>query len=228
MPKPNRGTVRNVGLYRKQGGDEGSTVIQLSEEIVRQLSSKGVLAYVAVNMAGYGEWSSATLASLVACKTEVMKEGMEELSLLQPEAVQKEGRNWAVGGERTKMVDCHSEVLRRMQFIDDLKKYWEHMNPDLPYSFDGKAGKAVSEFLRDHPQWSRWAWQRALNNRAKSEGIVKSEAIHTWVRVLDEYASGPLDRYGKSIENGGGAHGKAIGIEASNRAAREAALANRA
>ena len=72
-------------------------MIQLSEEIVRQLSSKGVLAYVAVNMSGSGEWSTATLASLVCCKTEAMKEGMEELSLLQPEAVQKEGRSWVVG-----------------------------------------------------------------------------------------------------------------------------------
>lgn len=197
-------------------------MIQISEAIIEKLSSKGILAYVAVNVAGCGVYTSAALASVVHCTTAVMLEGMKDLADHQPEVVQWKEKKWYVGGAENPVGALQVQSERRIQLIDDLKKSWDHLNQDLPFSFTSTDGMAVSKFLRDHPEWTVQDWRKALNYRIRSEGLVRSQPAFMFLKTLEKYSSGPLDRYGKAMEHGPGAQGKALGVEAANRAAREA------
>lgn len=198
-------------------------MIQISETIVENLSAKGVLAYVAVNVAGCGVYSTAALASAVHCSTAAMREGMQNLEDNHPEVVKwvKKEKKWFVGGMTNPVGAIQEQSERRQQFIEDLKKYWDHLNPNLAFSFGQITGTQVGLFLRRNPRWERKDWRQALNNRTRSEGLVRTMPIASVVKSLEMYAAGPLDRYGKALEFGGAAHGKALGIEAANRAARQ-------
>jgi hypothetical protein len=200
-------------------------VIQLSEQIIGKLTWKGILAYVAVNLAGCGRYTTATLATAVHCAGAAMREGMGELAVHDPFVVQwaKRERRWVVGGDSKPLNTVEKETHRRLDLIDDLKKYWDHLNPHLPFDMSGSDGNAIMQFLKKHREWTQPMWRQALRNRAKSE-IVKSDPIYRWMSSLDRFFDSPLDRYSQPMPNGGGANGKAVGVEVANSAAREAAL----
>ena len=107
--------------------------------------------------------------------------------------------------------------------IDDLKKYWNHKNPTLPFTFSAADGKAVADWLKINREWTQEMWRKALNNRGKSDKI-HSQRIYLWIGRLNEYYDSPLDGYGHPMLNGGGASGKAADIEQRNRAARESVV----
>ena len=198
----------------------------LDSEIIEKLSYKGVMAYVAVSLAGNVDATTAYLASLVKGQSSLVMEGLKELSEEAPELVGrlKKGR-WHCGAwAATGMVPVEAEkVTRYASFIDDLKKYWDFLNPSFPFQMGGKDGVAIRRFLSDHPNWAREHWLEALRNRAKSP-VVRSAPFFTWVERLSEFGSGPLNEFNKPQE-GTGKHGQAAGVEESNRAARDAALA---
>lgn len=199
-------------------------MIQLNEKMIEKLGYKGVLAYVAVSYAGSGVYTAALLASTVQTTTTVMRDGLQELAVHHPLVVQwlQRDRKWKLGGEASEggqIVEAESE--RRKNLIDDIKKFWEHLNPKLPFPFSGPDGVAVSMFLKRNREWTRGMWQTALNNRGKSV-VNKSEPVYRWMSRLENYIGGPLDHFGKPMTNGGGKLGKAIDVEQSNRAAREA------
>lgn len=197
-------------------------MIQLSEQIIEKLTSRGVLAYVAVSIAGSGVYTSALLATAVHCRTDMMREGMNELAVHHPEVVQwvSKDKKWYVGGAENPVGALQEKDRRRSTLIDDLKKYWEYLNPNLPFSFGANDGSAVGHFLKRHSEWKRETWIGALRNRCRSD-INKSEPFYKWLSRLEEYAAGPLDRYMKPLETGG-KHGEAISREAANSLAREA------
>lgn len=196
-------------------------MVQLSEEIIEKLTYRGVLAYVAVSVAGSGVYTTALLASSVRCKTETMKDGMDELSVHHPDVVQwiAKKKRWYIGGAANPVGALEEKDRRRENLVDDLKRYWDFLNPQTPFSFGAPDGFAVGQFLKRNRAWSRAMWIGALRNRCKSE-INKSESIYRWLSKLEEYAAGPLDRYMKPLE-GAGKHGEAVSREAANRAARE-------
>lgn len=201
-------------------------MIQLNEQIIENLSSRGVLAYIAVSLAGSGIYSSATLALRVNSTTGAMRAGMEELAVHHPGVVQwrSEDKKWIVGfdGGDNLVQALVEKDQRRANLVDDLKRYWDYLNPNLRFSFTAKDGSAVAYFLRNHAQWLREDWIRCLHNRCMSD-INRSEPFYKWMSKLEEYAAGPLDRYMKPKETGG-KHGEAISRETANRlAAREAA-----
>jgi hypothetical protein len=200
-------------------------MIQLDEKLIENLSYKGVLAYVAASYAGSGVYTTYLLATSVQCTTGLMRDGMGELAIQHPTVVQwlKTERKWQIAGAASTGQILQEESIRRINLLDDIRAYWNHLNPDRPFLFSGPDGAAVGQFLKRHREWSRRDWQMALNNRAKSV-INKSEPIYKWLSKLEEYASGPLDQYMKPMTNGGGRVGKAIDLEVSNRAAREAAV----
>jgi hypothetical protein len=211
--------------------------IHLEVAVIDMLSSKGVLAYVAVQMADGTEVTTAVLAGLVRVQTAAMLEGLKELSVTAPGAVTQVGRHWRCGvvrstdgGEVIPIVDSD----RYRILVDDLKTYWEFINTDpstgellRPFVMDGRDGAAIQAYLRKHRTVTREDWQKALNHRKNS--VVKfghatvSEPFWKWVRRLDEYAAGPLDRFGKPAEMGG-KRGEAINIQDGNRAAGESFL----
>ena len=203
--------------------------ISLETETVEKLSSKGVLAYLAVVMADGTQASTASLAGLVRCQSAVMLEGLKELSVAAPERVAKTGTKWRCGvvkaGAGEVLQNLDSETERRKEFIDDLAKAWEWANPGLTFSMLAMDGAAINRFLRTHKDWTKPMWKRALFNRFTSEAINPSQSLFAWVGRLEEYAAKPLDRYGKQMVNGGG-NGKADTIQQRNREAVANAVAN--
>jgi len=209
--------------------------IILDTAIIEQLSSNGVLAYLAVKIADGTQATTAALASLVRCKTGNMLDGIKELAVAAPELVAKvpKSTKWCCGvvkaGDGVVLQNLESERYR--VFVDDLcKKYWAFLNPDLPFEMSGKDGVKIRRFLSDHRQWIQADWLTALRHRALS--IVKyghasrSEPLWVWVGRLDDYAGGPKDRFNKPVENGGGKHGEAASIRDRNREAVAAAVAH--
>ena len=204
--------------------------ITLKTEIVELLSSRGVLAYVAVLQADGTESTTAALAGLVKAQTTVMLDGLKELLTVAPELIAKAAKNkWRCGivkagdGVIVQALDSQAECRRR-ELLDDLKASWEWANPGMAFTMDGMDGRAVGKFLNQYRDWTRPMWKRALFNRFTSEATIPSAPIYRWLGTLVEYASWPKDRYGKTMKNGGGKHEKAVAVEQGNRAARESVL----
>jgi hypothetical protein len=203
--------------------------ITLETETVEKLSSKGVLAYIAVVMADGTEVSTASLAGLVRCQSAVMLEGLKELSVAAPERVAKTQNKWRCGvvkaGAGEILQNLDSDTERRKAFIDDLKKYYEWANHGLLFSMVAMDGVTINKFLRTHKDWTQEMWRKALQNRAKSE-VNHAQGLYAWVDKLAEYSAAPLDRYGKPMVNGGGKHGEAATVRERNRSAVAVAVAN--
>lgn len=204
--------------------------ITLQTEIIERLSSKGVLAYVAVTLAEGSEATTAVLAALVRCQTAVMLEGLKELVLEAPELAGKAPKNkWRCGvvqvGAGEVVQNLESSMERRKSFIDDLKIYWDHRNPNFQFSMDAQDGLQIKRFLDSHPDWTQDMWRSALNNRGKSD-VNHAQRLFSWVGKLSEYSASPLDRYGKPMLNGGGKHEEAATVRQRNREAVESAISN--
>ena len=198
--------------------------IILDSAIIEQLSSNGVLAYIAVKMAEGTEATTAALAGLVRSKTGNMLDGLKDLAVAVPELVAKAPKNkWRCGvikaGDGVVLQNLESERYRL--FVDDLKKYWDYLNPALAFEMGGKDGVQIRRFLSDHRQWTQSEWCLALKNRIISvkqhSHASRTAPLWTWVGQLDNYAAGPLDRWNKPVEGGG--NGKADTIQQRNREA---------
>ena len=203
-------------------------MIDLDPGVISKLESyRGTLAYLAVRVRGECEGTTPFFAEVVNCQTAVMREGLEELSRLFPEVVKKSSSTkWVVGsGKAEPLQILDSAAGRRKDFLDDLKAIWEWGNK-VPFTMNAADGAAVARWLKQNKEWNREQWRQALRNRFLSEGIVKSQPVYLWLARLVEYVEAPLDRYGKVMLNRvGGKVGQAIGVEQSNREAREAAVA---
>lgn len=207
--------------------------IILDATIIEKLSSNGVLSYVAVKLADGTKATTAALAGLVRCKTGNMLDGLKEVSVIAPELVSSISRRhgWRCGvvkaGEGVVLQSLESERYRA--FVDDLKKYWDYLNPTLPFEMGGKDGIQIRRFLSDHRQWIQEDWRSALNHRKTSVlkygHAPKSQPLWAWVANLGGYAAGPLDRWNKPVEGNG--NGKAAIREQSNRQGSEEYLASR-
>lgn len=214
-------------------GADGKGIMEiiLDTSIIEQLSSNGVLAYIAVKIADGTEATTAALAGLVRCRTGVMLEGVKEVSVAVPELVAKVPKNrWRCGvvkaGDGVVLQNLESERFR--VFVDDLcKKYWAFLNPDLPFEMTGRDGVQIRKFLSDHRQWIQVDWLKALHNRAlsvvKYRHASRSEPLWVWVGRLDDYAGGPKDNFNKPVEGKG--NGKAAIREQGNRQGNEEYLA---
>lgn len=218
-------------------GMDGDMEIILNSDLIEQLSSKGVLAYLAVSLAGAREATTAALAGLVKAQTGVVSAGLKELTATAPELVArarnpktgKLNNKWCCGvikaEEGTVLQNLDSERYR--VFVDDLKKFWDFLNPTVPFSMSGRDGARIRQYLADHPQRIQDEWRRAFNHRKTS--IIKygqasrTAPIWIWIDRLDEYLACPLNQYNKSVE---AENGKADTIQQSNREAVARAVAN--
>jgi len=196
--------------------------IILDSEIIDKLSANGVMAYIAVKRADGTEATTAALAGLVRCRTGVMLDGIKELSVAVPELVAKAPKNkWRCGvvkaGDGVLLQSLESERYR--EFVDLLKKYWDALNPNIPFSMGGREGMAIRRFLQDHHEWGmdeltlmvrhRFLSVRDYGHRTRSESFVG------WIGKLGDYAAGPLDGYNRPVQ--GASNGKAAIREQSNR-----------
>lgn len=198
--------------------------VVLKHEILDKLSHRGIMAYVAVTLAGVVDASTSTLAGLVRVQPAVMLEGLKELAVAEYGTVRpgKKGR-WLCGpAVNGAGVASTTGTERYAVFIDDLKGYWDYLNPGLPFAMGGADGAAIRRWLADHPNWERQHWRRALWNRSQSV-VVKSAPFFTWIPKLSEHAAESLNEYNKPQE-GTGKKGVAINVEEANRSAREHVL----
>ena len=206
-------------------------MVNLDAGILANLETyRGTLAYLAVSVRGECEGTTAYFGEVVNCQTAVMREGLEELSRLFPDVVKKGKKaKWVVGSgkaaeEGVQILD--SIAGWRHDFIDDLKKYWDWGNPGRKFTMNGKDGKQIAMFLKEHKDWTQETWRKALRNRCMSE-VNHAQPLWVWVGRLAEYSATPIDRFGKPMPNGvGGKHGEAITREQGNRSAREQAVAD--
>ena len=205
-------------------------MMELKQEILEKLSSKGILAYVAVSLAGNAEATTASLAGLVRAQTTVMLDGLKELAVAAPETVRQGKKRWLCGkvDGQVQNLDCTD---RYREMVDDLKKYWDYLNPGWAFAMNGKEGIAIRRFLSDYPSWTRDQWVHCLRNRIISiknyAAVSRSEPVFRWVGDLPKFAAGPLNAYGRPAE-GSGKHGDAVTLEERNRAAKQAYLAGTA
>lgn len=199
--------------------------ISLDKSVVDQLSSRGVLAYVAVKLAEGAEASTAALAGSVRAQTSVMLEGLKELSSVVPGSVTKVKTKWRCGivsgGDGVTLVQ-NLDSDRFRAFVDDLKKYWDYLNaPSFPFVMDALDGRVIREFINNHKAWTQEEWRVALNHRKTSvvqfSHAPRSQRLSAWVGHLTDYAAGPLNQYGKPAE--GGKRGEIIGVQQANSAA---------
>jgi hypothetical protein len=199
--------------------------VVLKQEIIDKLSHNGIMAYVAVSLAGNVEATTAVLAASVRVQTAVMLDGLKELAVEAPMLVGQAKKGWWHCGDYipgTALVAESSKSDRYAAFVDDLKKYWDHLNPRLPFSMGAADGFAIRQFLQANKEWGQEHWRAALSNRAKSP-VSKSAPFYSWIRKLGEFAAEPLNEYNKPQE-GTGKKGAAISVEEANRSAREQVL----
>lgn len=199
-------------------------MIKLHNDILEKLSHRGILAYVAVTLAGDATLTTATLAGSVKVGSAIMLEGLKELSVMTPEAVIQKKNQWVCGLGSGEEPVRNPDLDRFRALTEDLKKYWDFLNPELPFSMGGKDGVAIKQFLKDHMNWTQEMWRVALNNRKNSVVYFahgsRTEAFFTWVRKLGDYFAGPQNSYNKPVE-GSGKHGKVISLEQQNNLAKQ-------
>ena len=203
--------------------------ITLRTDVLNVLTYRGVLAYVAAQALGDGQWTTAQLAQCVSCNSSLMLEGMGELHATVPALVGKQVKmKWPIGTgvaseESVQILDL--KAMRRTALLDDIKKIMEWATK-LPFTMGSYDGIAVARFLKTHSKVTQEEWRLALKHRFTSEGIVPGQPLHVWLDRLMEYLPGRQDKYGKLMPNGvGGKVGETLAREQSNSEARQRAVA---
>jgi uncharacterized protein YdaU (DUF1376 family) len=108
------------------------------------------------------------------------------------------------GKPRAKDPNCKTAKAqsRHDEFKKAVKKYWDHKNPGIQMPWDGREGKHLEMFLRAAPQITIAQFRGFLKNRAKSE-VNHGERPSQWIDWVTSYSAGPMDKFGKTITNGG-------------------------
>jgi hypothetical protein len=102
-------------------------------------------------------------------------------------------------------------------FKAELGRYWRSVNGDLAMPWDGSEAKRLNELLRAMPKLELSAFERMLANRARSD-VAQSSRPRAWLASITDYASGPLDRYGKLAQSSAPHPEAAIGMHVTDDA----------
>lgn len=87
--------------------------------------------------------------------------------------------------------DRHSAVARV------IKSKYQEVNGVL-CAWNGRAGKALKDFLDEHPGWTTEKITQCVTNRFKSVGVALSDDPHFWIPKLASFLQGPKDKFGKT------------------------------
>jgi hypothetical protein len=73
--------------------------------------------------------------------------------------------------------------------------YWRKQNPKHPNVPFGKLDeKALRDLLKDRPEMQLGDLKELLYKRSKSDCVNPSQLARHWLRHIDEFTAGPLDR----------------------------------
>jgi hypothetical protein len=118
---------------------------------------------------------------------------------------------------------------RHMTFKAAIQTYWESKNTGVAMPWGPMEGKQLGMWLREAPHITLDQFTGFLRARFRSD-VNHSDRPSQWIRWVTSYGSGPIDRFGKPIQENGNAtlrpsptHQRIEG----NRAALAAALARR-
>ena len=75
----------------------------------------------------------------------------------------------------------------------------------VPCAWNGRAGKALKDFLDERPGWTTEEITQCVTNRFKSVGVVLSDDPHFWIPKLAGFLQGPKDKFGKTTTELAGA-----------------------
>ena len=118
---------------------------------------------------------------------------------LDKEQVQKPSRAKAARATKSAVAD-----ERHTAFKGAIKTYWDSKNPGVEMPWGPMEGKQLGMWLREAPHITLDQFTGFLRARFKSD-VNHSERPSQWIRWVTCYASGPIDRFGKPLQEN--AHG---------------------
>jgi hypothetical protein len=89
---------------------------------------------------------------------------------------------------------------RHDEFKSIIAEYWDSKNKGVQMPWDGREGKNLEMFLRAAPHITAEQFRGFLRNRFKSE-VNHGERASQWIAWVTNYAAGPMDRFGKTIQS---------------------------
>ncbi|CAN5951004.1 unnamed protein product [Sphagnum jensenii] len=96
---------------------------------------------------------------------------------------------------------------RHADFKIAIFEYWKSKNPEIDCPWQQAEGMQLELWLRGSPTTTLFQFKNMLRNRYRSD-VTHSERPSVWIKNITNYASGPLDRFGKPMATGGKANGK--------------------
>lgn len=88
---------------------------------------------------------------------------------------------------------------RTDSFKHELEDYWKAQNPrGAPLTWDSRLAASMRGMLQAQPELTVDRFMELLRARAQSE-VNPAELPYTWLRDIDIYSAGPLDRYRKPL-----------------------------
>jgi hypothetical protein len=79
-----------------------------------------------------------------------------------------------------------------------IKSTYREANDGVDCAWNGRAGKALKDFLNEHPGWTTEKITQCVTNRFKSVGVALSDDPHFWIPKLASFLQGPKDKFGKT------------------------------
>jgi len=90
---------------------------------------------------------------------------------------------------------------RHHTLLCEIDRLYRAANGELPMPLPGRAAKALKDFLDENPKWPLNILIACCRNRFASRGVNLALPPHAWICTLPQYARGPLDEWGKPLED---------------------------
>jgi hypothetical protein len=91
------------------------------------------------------------------------------------------------------------EDSRFSEFSAKLERFWKAFNPELTFNLKRDHGQ-LKEFLTCWPTLTLEDFHSWLENYRDSDRFVKSKRPRQFLTTLNQYADGPLDKFGQPLE----------------------------
>jgi len=93
----------------------------------------------------------------------------------------------------------HSADGRHAKFRELFTQFWNFLNPGIEMPWDGGEAKQLASLLSANPGLTDDMLRLCLENRAHSV-VNRSERPRSWIARVTDFASGPLDKFGKPLQ----------------------------
>jgi hypothetical protein len=90
---------------------------------------------------------------------------------------------------------------RHAEFRETIERHWYQTNErtGIDFPWDVAAGAALKKLLGAHPKLDLSQFEQLLSNRADSDNANFAKHPKTWIGSITDYASGPLNQYGRPM-----------------------------